>query len=247
MKTIHPPVSLSPALCLQKNSRCCRQSTHKISEVLLPLRPWSELPSLIVMRECQEEHVGATSTTTPAFVWRKPRVSVCSGNSELDSQFDSAGIDFWSPNDVFNAARHRVDSSHSAACLVRAAFDPGGRNGKENEERLQACWDWRYCRWSSITLKFWGYCVGFNFLNTKKKSAKASTLRRATIRHPHTPSSMCPINMLACEIPLTNTTRTLTLIPLQRSVRCQECFIINHTLCRRRCALHSAADVANWQ
>lgn len=154
---------------------------------------------------------------------------------------------FLKPHDVFNAARHRVDSSQSAACLVRAAFDPGERNGKENEERLQACWDWRYCRWSSITLKFRGYCVGFNFLNTKRKSAKASTLRRATIRHPHTPSSMCPINMLACEIPLTNTTRTLTLIPLQRSVRCQECFIINHTLCRRRCALHSAADVANWQ
>lgn len=41
---------------------------------------------------------------------------------------------FLKPHDVFNAARHRVDSSQSAACLVRAAFDPGERNGKENEE-----------------------------------------------------------------------------------------------------------------
>lgn len=41
--------------------------------------------------------------------------------------------------------------------------------------------------------------------------------------------TMCRINTAECEIPLTNTTRTLTLMPLQQGVRCQECFIINHT------------------
>lgn len=41
--------------------------------------------------------------------------------------------------------------------------------------------------------------------------------------------TMCRINTAECEIPLTNTTCTLTLMPLQRGVRCQECFIINHT------------------
>lgn len=40
---------------------------------------------------------------------------------------------------------------------------------------------------------------------------------------------LCRINTAECEIPLTNTTCTLTLMPLQRGVRCQECFIINHT------------------
>lgn len=174
-------LSLSPS-AFQNNGRCCRQSTHKISEVLLPLRPWSELPSLIVMRENQEEHVGATSTTTPAFVWRKPRVSVCSGNSELRKSVRQRRHRFLKPHDVFNAAWHRVDSSQSAACLVRAAFDPGERNGKENEERPKGCWDWRYCRWSSITLKFRGYCVGFNFLNTKKKTL--GTPPSGTLTHP---------------------------------------------------------------
>lgn len=37
------------------------------------------------------------------------------------------------------------------------------------------------------------------------------------------------VKTLECEIPLTNTTCTLTLMPLQQGVRCQECFIINHT------------------
>lgn len=173
MKTIHIQFLSLPPSAFQKNSRCCRQSTHKISEVLLPLRPWlpgtSLVPSLIFMRESQEEHVGATSTTTPAFMWRKPRVSMCSGNSRARQSVRQRRDRFLKPHNVFNAARHRVDSSQSAACLVRAAFDPGERHGKENEERLQACWDWRYCRWSSITLKFRGYCVDFNFLNTKKK------------------------------------------------------------------------------
>lgn len=55
---------------------------------------------------------------------------------------------------------------------------------------------------------------------------KASAVSHAAGQRAQT---MCRINTAECEIPLTNTTCTLTLMPLQRGVRCQECFIINHT------------------
>ena len=50
------------------------------------------------------------------------------------------------------------------------------------------------------------------------------------------------VGVCRCEIPLTSTSCTLTLIPLQRGIQCQE-YLINHAP-----LLHSStADVANPQ
>lgn len=81
----------------QNTSRCCRQSTHKTSEVLLPLwlcsEPYHPLLSCVKAKKSMLE----LHRQLPHSREGKPRVSVCSGNWELPSRFDSAGIDFWTP------------------------------------------------------------------------------------------------------------------------------------------------------
>lgn len=96
----------------------------KLSEVLLPLWHWSELPFPIVMCERQgccsyidNLHIPAMEAKCQRAKWELRATQSVAQNWDQ----------FLKPCDVFTGAPHRMDPSQSAACLLRAAFDPGER------------------------------------------------------------------------------------------------------------------------